>query len=228
MNPTRTFSIIIPTLNEAAWIETTVEWVKKFAPAGEIIIVDGGSTDDTVPLAHRAGVRVVESGRGRGIQRNSGAKQASGDLLLFLHADTLLPVGGLELVSNLFDDQAVEIGTFRLAFDENSWVLRFYAAFTRLDSVFTRFGDQCIVVRRTFFEELGGFPDWPLFEDVHLLRLARRRTRVISFPATVTTSARRFTRKGMIRTQLINGWLMMQYLCGVSPAKLAAEYAVEI
>src|SRR5262249_18424664 len=130
------------------------------------------------------------------------------------------------VLTRFFQDSSVKIGTFRLSFDHpNSW-LRFYAFFTRFDSMFTRFGDQCIAVRKSFFEELGGFPDWPLFEDVHFLRTARKKTRIVSFPASVVPSARRFSRIGMIRTQLLNGWLVLQYLLGVSPQKLAAQYSI--
>jgi len=98
------------------------------------------------------------------------------------------------------------------------------AWFSRFDSVFTRFGDQGIVVRRPFYEQLGGFPPWPLFEDVEFLRRARRLTRGWSFPADVTTSARRFRRHGVLRQQLQNTRLLLRFLAGTSPERLAAEY----
>jgi len=93
--------------------------------------------------------------------------------------------------------------------------------------MFTRFGDQCIVIRKSFFNEIGGFPDWPLFEDVHLLRLARRHTKIISLPSAVITSARRFEARGIIKTQLVNGFLLLLYLFGVSPTLLANWYAIK-
>lgn len=218
------YSIIIPTFNEEARISTTIQRVRELNPEIEILIVDGRSTYETVQIARALGVRVIDAPRCRGAQCNAGANQAKGDVLIFLHADTLLPTEAFNVLSNYFANHRLQIGTFRLAFDENDWLLRAYAAFTRFDSIFTSFGDQCIVVRKSFFEEIGGFPNWLLFEDVHLLRMARRRTKIFSFPATVTTSARRFLKVGTIRTQLINGWLILQYLLGDPPNKLAAQY----
>jgi hypothetical protein len=118
----------------------------------------------------------------------------------------------------------VRIGTFRLAFDAGGVFLRACAWLTRFDSVFTRFGDQVIVVRREFYAQLGGFPPWPLFEDVELLRRARRVARVWSLPACVTTSARRFHRHGTLRQQWRNARLLLRFLAGASPHALAAEY----
>lgn len=219
------YTVIIPTLNEADWVSKTIKRVQELQPEIEIIVVDGGSGDGTVNYARAAGAKVIEAPRGRGIQCNTGADAASGKILLFLHADTLLPSRTFELLSHRFKDCRVQIGTFRLAFDEDYRLLRLYSKFTGLDSIFTRFGDQCIVIRKSFFDELNGFPDWPLFEDVHFLRAARKKTRIYSFPAQVTTSARRFLKIGIIKTQLINGWLILQYLVGVPSEKLAAQYA---
>jgi rSAM/selenodomain-associated transferase 2 len=219
------FSVIIPSLNEADWIENAIRSVKARDPEVEIIVVDGGSVDCTARLALHEGVPVLPSPRGRGIQCNAGARVASGDILAFLHADTMLPSGAFKLLAEYFSNPEIQIGTFRLQFDKPGWLLRFYGFFTRWDSLFTRFGDQCIVIRRSFFEELGGFPDWQLFEDVHLLRLARQRTKIHSFRARVESSSRRFLRMGLIRCQLLNAWLILQYLLGISPERLASRYA---
>ncbi len=220
------FTVIIPTLNEAELIRTSIQRIHDLDESVQIIIADGESSDETVQLSQKAKVEVVFSKRGRGTQCNAGAAKASGDVLLFLHADTLLPENVFELLTNSFSDRNVKIGTFRLAFDSSNAMLRFYSSFTKFDSMFTRFGDQCIVIRKSFFDEIGGFPDWPLFEDVHLLRLARRQTKVISFPSQVITSARRFMRRGIIWTQLLNGFLLLLYLIGVSPILLAHWYAI--
>jgi len=218
------FSVIIPTLNEADVIREQVGRVLALEPAAEVIVADGGSEDATVSLATAAGAHVVYGLRGRGSQLGAGAVQATGDILLFLHADTRLPAVAFDLLRERFAGEEVQIGTFRLAFDGEHWLYTVYTFFSRFDSVLTTFGDQCIVVRRSFFEALGGFPEWPLFEDVALLQEARRRTRVHSFPAAVVTSARRFEREGIVRQSLRNGWYVLRYLFGASPRDLAARY----
>jgi hypothetical protein len=109
----------------------------------------------------------------------------------------------------------VRIGTFRLRFDRDHWLLRVYGFLTRVDTVLTRFGDQGIAIRRDFYRRLGGFPPWSHLEDVHLLQRARRITRVHSFPAEVTTSARRFEREGLVRAQMRNALVLLGYLCGL-------------
>ena len=221
------FSVIIPTLNEAKFIQPTIQRIRDLDESAQIIIADGESSDDTVQICRKAKLEVVFSKQGRGSQCNAGAKKASGDVLLFLHADTLLPQNAFQLVSDYFSNKQINIGTFRLSFDSQNRRLRFYCMFTKFDSMFTRFGDQCIVIRKSFFKELGGFPDWPLFEDVHLLRLARQQMPIISFPSSVITSARRFKSRGIIRTQIFNGLLLLLYLLGVSPVHLAQWYSIK-
>lgn len=220
-------SVIIPTLNEAPRLAATLARARSALPRAEFIVADGGSTDGTTALARRAGAQVVTCSPGRGRQLAAGAELAHGHLLLFLHADTLLPAEAGAVLARAFADGQTQIGTFRLNFDAAGWFLRSSAWFTRFDSVFTRFGDQAIVVRRDFYAQLGGFPAWPLFEDVELLRRARRITRIASFPAAVTTSARRFRRSGPLRQQWRNGWLLCRFLAGACPHALAAEYAAE-
>jgi rSAM/selenodomain-associated transferase 2 len=221
------FSVIIPTLNEAKFIQPTIQRIRDLDASAEIIIADGESSDDTVQICRKAKLDIVFSKPGRGSQCNAGTQKASGDILLFLHADTLLPQNAFQLLSDYFSNEQIKIGTFRLSFNSPNAMLRFYCMFTKFDSMFTRFGDQCIVIRKSFFNELGGFPDWPLFEDVHLLRLARQVMPVISFPSYVITSARRFESRGIIRTQIFNGLLLLLYLFGVSPAHLARWYAIK-
>ncbi len=178
-------------------------------------------------MAESENVIVCRSEVGRGQQCNAGAAKSSGSILLFLHADTLLPSNAFELLEQYFHDKQVQVGTFRLGFDEPHSILKLYSFFTRFDSLFTRFGDQCIVVRKSFFTAIGGFPDWPLFEDVRLLQVAREHTRVYSFPAQVMTSARRFKRHGLIRQQLRNATLIIRYVLGAVPEELALRYERE-
>lgn len=217
-------SVIVPTLNEAAHLAATVDSIRASLPTAEIIVADGGSSDETPRLAAQLGAHVITSATGRGAQLAAGAAHACGDLLVFLHADTRLPADASAVLDRSFARPEVALGTFRMKFDQAGLLLRASAWLTRFDSVFTRFGDQAIVVRRTFYQELGGFPPWPLFEDVEILRRARRVSRVWSFPAYVTTSARRFRRRGPLRQQWLNTCLLVRFLTGTPPATLATLY----
>ena len=221
------FAVIIPALNEAVEIADCVRNARKCLPTAEVIVVDGGSEDDTAANASDAGARVVQSERGRGIQCATGAEKTSARNLIFLHADTRLPPDAGKILARQFANPDASVATFRLKFQDGSLFLRLCAWCTRFDSVFTRFGDQAIVIRSDFYRALGGFPPWPLFEDVELLRRARRLTRVHSLASSVTTSSRRFQRRGPLRQQLQNGLLLTRYLLGSSPHQLAAEYRPE-
>ncbi len=216
------FSVIIPTLNEEKNIFGLVQ--KLVREGVEVIVADGGSVDKTIEVARRAGAKVVESGSGRGIQCNAGAKVASGDILLFLHADTMLPNLVFEKLAVFFSDPRRMVGTFMIRFTPSQWLLDLISVFSRFDSVFTRFGDQCIVIRRGFFNHICGFPDWSLFEDVNILQKSRLLTVVHSLPGRVTSSSRRFMRNGVVRQLVWNAWLLFLYLLGRSPVKLAEMY----
>lgn len=222
------FSIIIPTLNEAAKLPACLARVQLLtgtnAPDSEIIVADGGSSDATVAIAESYGVQVCHCPRGRGVQCNAGAAQAIGDVLLFLYADTLLPDNAFPLLQRFFADEKVQIGSFRLQFDMKHPFLDVTPFFSQFDTVYTRFGDQCIVVRRAFFDALGGFPDFPIFEDTYFFEQARTRTRIYSFPACVTTSARRYIERGVLENHLFNLGLIAEYLLGISPHAIARRY----
>ncbi len=219
-----TFSVIIPALNEAATIAGCVAAVRALDPAVEVIVADGGSSDATADLAAAAGAIVVRGPRGRGPQCNAGAARAAGEVLIFLHADTALPAAAFPLLRALFADPQVAAAKFRLSFDEADWLLGLAARLMWFDSPLTSYGDQGIVVRRELFAALGGFPDWPLFEDVRLFELARARTTVHVVPAEVVTSARRFQANGALPQLLHDLWLWLQYLWGVSPHEIARRY----
>ncbi len=219
-------SIIIPALNEAECIDLSITTLRRQFPAAEVIVVDAGSSDDTMAAAESAGAnRVVASPRGRGLQCRVGVEQARGEWLLFLHADTRLLPGTPEALARFCQGGSGSVANFRLSFDEDSWFLRWSAWWTRFDTVFTRFGDQGILIRRTEYDALGGFPAWPLFEDVELLRRARTVRPLPSLVPGVVTSARRFRKQGPFRQQLANGWMLIRFLCGACPFKLAMEYA---
>lgn len=219
-----TFSVIIPALNEAAHMTACVQAVRRLDPQVEVIVADGGSRDETPALARAAGARVVLGPRGRGPQLNAGAAVATGDVFVFLHADTRLPANAFPLLRALFADPLVQVAKFRLSFDDPDWLLALAARLMWFDSLLTSYGDQCMVMRRDLFSALGGFPNWPLFEDVELFRRARARTRVHVVPAQVVTSARRFRANGILRQLLHDFWLWLQYLSGVSPHAIARQY----
>lgn len=218
------YSVVIPALNSQNTIVDCIKSVLNNRTDIEIIVVDGGSDDQTVQLASALNCLVVHSPNGRGIQLNAGAKIASGDVLLFLHGDTLLSKNALSVLDNYFVNQNANVGTFRLNFNHPHWLLKFYGYFVRMDSVFTSFGDQCIVVRRSMFDRAQGFPAWPLFEDVYFLQILRKTEKIYTFPASVCTSANRFVENGLVRQLIKNIWLMTQYLFGASPQKLYDKY----
>lgn len=219
-----TFSVIIPALDEEGRIGACVAAVRALDPAVEVIVADGGSADRTAERAAAAGAAVVAAARGRGPQCNEGAAAARGDVLVFLHADTALPSDAFPLLRALFADPGAQIAKFRLSFDARDPVLALAARLMWVDSRLTSYGDQGIVIRRRFFQALGGFPDWPLFEDARLFELARARARVDVVPAEVVTSARRFAANGALPQLLIDLGLWLEYVAGIPPHKIAARY----
>jgi len=218
-------SVVIPTLNEEEAISECVSQVRRLAPDVETIVADAGSTDKTVQRALDCGALACRSPRGRGKQCNAGAAMASGDVIVFLHADTRLPPQALGELERIFRNRNVNLGTFHVAFDRRHWFLTLFCLLSRFDPGIFRFGDQCIVVRKSFFQSLGGFAEYDLFEDMDFVLRARKATRVRRFSMTVTTSARRFVQNGIVRQQMRNVWLTVLFLTGASPDKLAARYA---
>ena len=216
--------MIIPTLNEEGYIGRCIHNVLALDPDVEIIVADGGSRDNTLKIAYDLGVIVVNSWSGRGIQLNSGAERASGDVLLFLHVDTELPKDTFKQLDEFFQNRDAQIGTFKIVYKPQHWLLDLVSFFMRFDTILTKFGDQCIVVRCIFFDFIGGFPDWPLFEDVGIFQTARKRTRIHSLPCKVVTSSRRFIEKGVLLQLLKIAWYLVLYLTGTSPEELARRY----
>lgn len=219
------YSVILPAINEEKGIASCIESVRRAIPGVEIIVADGGSTDATRPEASRMGARVVVSTKGRGIQCNAGAKAARGNILIFLHADTILPDDAYFQLERYFLNPTCDAALFRMKFDHPSRWFTLYSWFTHFDSVFTSFGDQCIIVRRTLFEEAGGFPDWVLFEDLEFLRRARRlKKKIRKLPSYVTTSARRFVGNGIVRQQFYNIYFTAQFMFNVPVEDIAKQY----
>jgi rSAM/selenodomain-associated transferase 2 len=221
--PTFDISIIVPTLNEAAHVE---RWRQLPSSTCELIIVDGGSSDQTVALARDHGFRVETCPGGRGAQLNHGARVAGGRTLLFLHGDTRLPADFDRLIRQCLADPAALAGAFRLAIDNAGLPLKFICFWANLRSrlISLPYGDQAIFIRRDDFLRLGGFPETPIMEDFIFIRNARRAGKIIILPQSVTTSARRWQRLGTLRTTLVNQLVILGYYAGVSLQKLASLY----
>jgi len=216
-------SIVIPTLNEADYIERTLQCALEQEGEFEVIVADGGSADDTVERAGRM-VKVVTSPPGRGLQQNRGAREARGNLLLFLHADTLLPEGALTLVGETMRDRDIVGGRFCNRFDCDHWLLKLFTASSRSERVPFWYGDQTIFARREVFDALGGFRPIPLMEDLDMGRRLRDRGRTVVIQKPVITSSRRFEKKGIIRTMLKMYLIFCLFFMGVSPYCLARMY----
>ena len=213
-------SIIIPTLNEAVALAA----LPSSLPAADIIVADGGSADATTQLATAYGWRVVAAPRGRGVQMNAGARAAKGAVLLFLHADTRLPDNAEGLIENALADATVCGGNFSLRFDGDTRAaacLTWLYPFLRWGGMC--YGDSAIFVRRAVFEQLGGYQDFPLFEDVDLFRRMKRHGKFVRFAAQATTSSRRFEGR-FLRTFARWSCLQVLYWLGVSPHRLALFY----
>jgi rSAM/selenodomain-associated transferase 2 len=219
-------SIVVPTLEEAAGIAALLEALQPARREGhEIIVADGGSRDATRAIAAPLADRVIEAPRGRASQMNAGAEAATGDALLFLHADTMLPEGGIDAVSNALAAGA-RWGRFDVAIAGAHPMLPVIAAMMNLRSRLTGIatGDQALFVRRDAFLAAGGFPPIALMEDIALSRLLNRQGRPACLRLRVTTSGRRWERHGVWRTILLMWRLRLAYFLGADPGRLAAQY----
>jgi len=216
-------SVIIPTLNEERNIERCVRSV---ANVGELIVADGGSEDGTTRIACDLNCRVVHSCKGRGGQLRRGADVASGEILLFLHADSWLAAGALAQLRELAPgsgrifgafSQVIEDPRFRFRLLERGNVVR--ASWLRMP-----YGDQAMFVDRQSYEEVGGFPSVPLMEDVIIVNKLRRLCQPTLLPGPVHLSARRWQRRGVLRQTAWNWFILGAFRCGVSPVRLAKWY----
>ena len=207
-------SVIIPTLNEESHIEKTLQSVIKQAGDYELFVVDGGSTDNTVAIAKRY-TSVINSERGRAIQMNAGARLCKGDVLMFLHADTLLPDNGFRELRKRMRDDTVSGGSFYIAFDADNFILKGVSFITRFSFRLFHFGDQGIFVRRDVFQKLRGYKEIPIMEDYDFYKRLWKQGKVILIRIPVISSARRFIKKGVIRQLLINKFVVLAYWAGV-------------
>lgn len=217
-------AIIIPALNEAACLARTLSALRTLDGEMEILVVDGGSTDDTVKIARDLNVPVVVGPRGRGAQMNYGASLVISDVLLFVHADTLLPGDAYALITEALRNPEITGGCFRLGFDKTNAVLRFLAYCTRFRCRVFHYGDQAFFVRTNYFRESGGYREYPIMEDLDFWLRMVRTGKVALLGAAVVSSARRFRRFGFVRQQIRNGLLVLLFFLGVSPFTLSRLY----
>lgn len=217
-------SIVVPTLNEERHLAATLVGARSVD--AEIIVSDGGSTDRTVAVARAHGARVVEGPRGRAAQQNRGAAAAEGRVLLFLHADTLLPAYHVDHIFETLMERRVVLGAFRFQTDLATPAMYWIAFWTQLRAAWLQlpYGDQGLFLRKRDFWAAGGFPQVPVAEDLYLVRRLARRGRIAVASAPVVTSARRWQEIGPLRTTLINTAIALGCLVGVDPARLAPMY----
>ena len=218
-------SIIVPALNEAAGIAEILSALRQLDGEKEIILVDGGSTDDTRTLAAAGGATVITAPRGRGTQQHAGALQATGDVLWFVHADTVPPPHALTEILRHLEDPSVAAGNFGLLFDGPSRAARqLTAVYPFLRMIGLCYGDSGIFVRRAVYDAIGGFRPLALFEDLDLLRRLRKSGRFVHLPSRIRTSSRRFEQRNFAVMWMQWTALQILYWCGVSPDWLARWY----
>lgn len=219
-------SFIIPALNEAAHIERAVEsaWA---AGAAEVIVVDGGSEDATCELASAAGAHVLKSPRGRAVQQNTGAAAASGEVLLFQHADNRCAPASVDQIRAALADSRVLGGAFRQRIEADGLLFRLleFGNALRVRLFRLPYGDQGIFLRREVFDRLGGFPEVPLLEDVLLMQSFRRLGRPVLLSGPHYVSPRRWQARGIVRQTLRNWGILLAHTCGASPERLAHFYS---
>jgi rSAM/selenodomain-associated transferase 2 len=220
-------SVVVPTLNEAENITKCIESIRLESHDIEIIIADGSSSDNTREIASEyPGVAVVESKRGRGIQMNTGASTASGDILLFLHADTTLEKGWSQSIRESLDENSIVGGAFTFAVDNPSWKYCLVEVWVKLRCKLCSlpYGDQAIFVRKSAFELIGRYKSIPLMEDVDLIERMKESGRIAILDKKAITSERRWSHKGLVKTAAINQITMLLYKFGVSPERLFRLY----
>lgn len=220
-------SVIIPALNEGDHIAGCIKALKAEDCGCEIIIADGGSTDRTKEVAAGfQGVKVISTEKGRGNQMNAGAAEAKGEVLLFLHADTILEEGWATDLLSLFENDSISGGAFTFSIQLPAWKYRLVEAWVKLRFKLCSmpYGDQAIFVRKSTFDEIGGYSNIPLMEDVDLIKRLKKLGPIRMLDKKAITSERRWIKKGLIRTMATNQIIMLLYKLGVNPFKLARIY----
>ena len=225
--PRPAVSIIVPVWNEAVLIRSFLVDTRRRAPGAEIIVVDGGSSDGSAALAEGHCDRVLLAERGRAWQMNAGARAAAGEILWFLHVDVQLPSGCLEQIARAMNDAHTVGGFFRIRLPGSRFIYRLTDSFAHYAGIFLRMrcGDHGIFCRRKVFDEIGGFPEVPLMEDVEFFRRLRRRGRVIIIPERLVASSRRYEAVGRCRLTFAYALIAALYVLKVPLSRLGQLYA---
>ena len=224
-------SIIIPVLDEAENLERLLPYLQQNSTPSsilEILVVDGGSRDMSSSVALKNGARVINSPKGRAVQLNAGAREARGNILYFLHADSFPPRGFDQMILKAGRKHPVA-GCFRLQFDQDSWFLRFFAWWTRFNFILCRGGDQSLFLPREWFKELGGFNEaYNVFEDNEFIQRIYKKFPFAILKKPVITSARKYRKVGMFRLQYYFGIIHLKNFLGARPEELHAYYLRKI
>lgn len=224
-----TISIIIPTFNEAENITGLVTFIRhlEYEEVQEILVVDGGSKDDTVRLAREAGaVVMVSDQRSRAAQMNLGAKRAKGDILYFVHADVRLLSSFVTDISESLD-QGFQSGCYRYIFDSNKFLLKVNAYFTRFDAIMCRGGDQTLFVRKSIFNSLGGYDEsYTIMEDYNFILRLRKEYKFKVIQKDIIVSARKYEMNSWFRVQIANLSVFMMFFFRRSPGEMKQIYKI--
>lgn len=224
-------SIIIPVLNEAAYIETLLDYLDNYVDSylvQEILIVDGGSTDATPKLVKRPGYNYINGPRGRAKQMNLGASLAQGTILYFLHVDTIPPKNFDKIIVNSMSEKS-EAGCFRMKFDSDNLVLKLFSWFTRINHQFCRGGDQSLYISKSLFTKCGGFnEDYIIYEDNEFISRLYKSTKFKVQSHHVMTSARKYEKIGTFKLQYYFGMIHLQKTMGAGPTQLYEYYQKKI
>lgn len=218
-------SVIIPTLNESENIAATLFGLRD-AENVEVIVVDGGSGDKTIEIAKMIGIFTIHDANGRACQMNAGANNTSGEILLFLHADTFLPAGFEEDVRAALEQSNVVAGAFTFTIDGDGLGLRVIEKLANFRSkkMHRPYGDQAIFIKKEIFHKIGGFPEFPIMDDYKFVRRLKKRGEIVTLPTHASTSGRRWKKRGLFKTTIINQAVIIGYHLGIPPTRLAKWY----
>lgn len=218
-------SIIIPVRNEEVAIGPCLDSLADYSDL-EILVVDGGSSDQTIQEIQRRGYKPVSSAPGRGKQQHTGAKAASGDFFLFLHCDTSLPRNFTTHVRKILEQEGVAAGAFQLAINAQGLGYRIieYSANLRSRLLQLPYGDQALFIKKETYFAANGFPDQPILEELDFLSRLKNLGRIVIAPDYATTSARRWQQHGIMKTTIVNQLMLAGWVMGISPERLARWY----